>query len=250
MKNIIKIAAIALIMTIAFAACEDDDPCDLGHDFNGIVSCTEEYPATSVEVCTRCSEIGETRDAQIGDTVPGGGIIFYIADGEEERPLGFTVTSTTSAFETYTAYYLEAALENAVGGTGTQTMMRWSTQDGQPYPNVTGTLLTIGSGRNNTALIIETEKTVHPANTYIYAALACDNYSTESADDWFLPSKDELHELYRQKSYFGLSTGWFWSSSQAESNFAWDRSFLYGAESYLGAYKNVNSTNVRAIWAW
>ncbi|MCL2805410.1 MAG: DUF1566 domain-containing protein [Treponema sp.] len=250
MKNIIKIAAIALIIAIGFTACDDDDndPCDLGHDFNGIVSCTE-YPATSVEVCTRCSEIGETRAAQIGDTGPGGGIIFYIADGEEERPLGFEVTSTTSAFETYTAHYLEAAPENAVGGTGTQTMMRWSTQDGSPYPNVAGTLITIGSGRNNTALIIAAEKAAHPANTFIYAALACDNYNTDSKDDWFLPSKDELNEFYKQKSYFGLTTGYFWSSSQAAGNFAWDRSFLYGAESYGGAHKNV-PTNVRAIRAF
>jgi len=33
-------------------------------------------------------------------------------------------------------YYLEAAPVNAVGGTGVQTTMRWSTQLLSPYPSV------------------------------------------------------------------------------------------------------------------
>jgi len=46
-----------------------------------------------------------------------------------------------------------------------------------PCPDVTGILDTIGSGRNNTALIIAAEKAAYPSDTYIYAASACDNFS-------------------------------------------------------------------------
>jgi len=155
---------------------------------------------------------------EIGDTGPAGGKIFYVA------PNGFTVQGYSGGngsnmylnFNSYTAYYLEAAPTNAVGGTGSQTMMRWYST----YPcDVTGTGKGIGSGRYNTAIIIATEKTVYPSNTYIYAALACDNYLAagyESFTDWFLPSEFELIELMNIKNVdLGITTeGWFWSSTQ------------------------------------
>jgi len=184
--------------------------------------------------------------ARLGDTGPAGGKIIYIA------PTGFQVTSTTAAFTTYTAYYLEAAPANAVGGTtGEQTTMRWSTQTSSAlYPDVTGTLLTIGSGRNNTALIIAAETAAYPDNTYIYAALAANNYRAtgfETFTDWFLPSRDELLQLYYLSSDFGGLLGFFWSSSQANSNSAWMRNFINGNQS--NGMKNVLN-DVRAVRAF
>jgi len=216
----------------------------LGHAFafNWIVTQTT-YPATSSQACTRCDASGTSRDTQIGDTGPAGGKIIYISS------TGFTITSTTAVFTTYTAYYLEAALTNAVGGTGVQTTMRWSTRTSSPYPDVTGTLLTIGSGRNNTALIIAAEQADYPSDTYIYAALACKNYTSigfESFNDWFLPSRDELEQLFLRRADFGLSSGSFWSSSQ-EGIFAWYRDFARVSQLYSGKH---NVSNVRPIRAF
>ena len=214
----------------------------LGHD--GIWTVTNSiYPATSTGTCSRCSVT--SRVTQIGDTGPAGGKIIYIA------PTGFEVTSTTSAFTTYTAYYLEAAPANAVGGTGAQTTMRWSTRSSSPYPDVTGTLLTIGSGRNNTALIIAAEKAAHLSNTYIYAALACDNYSVAGYNDWFLPSRDELNRLYSRRANVGVTfsgMNWFWSSSQGSIERAWFQSFDYSGSQHDGG--KTQPMNVRAVRAF
>ncbi|MCL2804436.1 MAG: DUF1566 domain-containing protein [Treponema sp.] len=273
-----RIAIFAVIAAIGFAACVDagDDACSycswivtaqptcttvgnatrlcsvcevsnadipaLGHNYNWVFKYTE-YPATLTESCNRCLVIRTTtRPVKIGDTGPGGGIIFYVADGQEGRTLGFSVTSTSSAFTTYTAYYLEGAPANSGA-------MRWTTQTSWSLaPDVTGTSQIIGSGRNNTALIIAAEKAAYPTNTYIYAALACDNYNTATASDWFLPSRNELNELYRQRSYFGLSSGYFWSSSQSSSSGAWVQDFSTGVQSSNGL-KNTNSS-VRAVRAF
>ncbi|MCL2808489.1 MAG: DUF1566 domain-containing protein, partial [Treponema sp.] len=190
--------------------------------------------------CNRCTETDGTQPYPIlalGATGPAGGKIIYVA------PAGFTVTSTTPAFTTYTAYYIEAAPTDA-------GYMRWSTQSSSPYPDVAGTLLTIGSGRNNTALIIAAEQTAHPSNAYIYAALACKNYTSsgfESFNDWFLPSQDELNQLYLRRADFSITTGWFWSSSQSSFIFAWFQVFGNGNQTVSD--KGANS-DVRAIRAF
>jgi len=171
-----------------------------------------------------CKRTGCDHRYALGDTGPAGGKIIYVA------PAGFQVTSTTAAFTTYTAYYLEAAPANAVGGTGSQTEMRWSTRSSSPYPDPTGTAAAIGRGRNNTALIIATEKAAYPSDTYIYAALACDNYSVAGFNDWFLPNRDELTQLYNRRVALGLSSGSFWSSSRAGVNNAWGRVFQINGE--------------------
>ncbi|MCL2444301.1 MAG: DUF1566 domain-containing protein, partial [Treponema sp.] len=178
----------------------------------------------------------------IGDVGPGGGKIFYI------DPSGFTVTSTTTTFATYTAYYLEVAPANAVGGIGEQTTMRWSTQSLWPFPDVTGTGLGIGSGWNNTALIIAAERAAYPSNTYIYAALACANYSAAPGYiDWFLPSRDELNQLYLRRRDVGIGLDAFWSSSQDNSLNAWSQFFGDGSQN--GGFK-LYDLYVRAIRAF
>ena len=234
------------------ATCENDG-CTETNIRNGNNPAVHNWSAdrslirTGVEAKTcnndECNEISDINlTFALGDTGPAGGKIIYI------DPTGFEVTSTTAAFTTYTAYYLEAAPANAVGGTGVETTIRWSTRTDSPYPNVTGTLLTIGSGRNNTALIIAAEKALYPSDTYIYAALACDNYSIAGYNDWFLPSRDELNQLYIRRTDFGLSSGVFWSSSQGSINNAWDQDFGSGNQ---GSYnKSSLATIVRPVRAF
>ena len=156
----------------------------------------------------------------VGDTGPGGGIIFYVGT--------FTMTDTGT-----TAHYLEAAPEDISG------YVVW-----QQFTNdIPGTAVTLGSGRKNTALI-------HAHADLTGAASACvapyDAGGTKT--DWFLPSKDELNELCEQQDLFGNFTTFnYWSSSQIDSNKAWVQWFVDG-----NPYDVVKTSNcyARAIRAF
>ena len=226
---------------------------ELGHDWDWI----NYISGSGLRKCQRNDDC--TITAGIGDTGPGGGIIFFVADGvgfladnTTPKPLGFTLFLTATDAVGTTAYYLEASTVATLGGTGAQTTMRWSIRTTSPYPTVNiandASGRGIGTGKRNTAIIIAAEEAERPVeNTYIYAALACDNYSTVTAVDWFLPSRDELNELYKERAHFGISSGWFWSSSQNGSLYAWDQNFGSGGQSY--GNKNLD-TSVRPVRAF
>ncbi|MDR1868671.1 MAG: DUF1566 domain-containing protein [Treponema sp.] len=166
----------------------------------------------------------------LGAEGPGGGKIFYKSD------TGFTVQMVNPA-ENYTAHYLEAA---PVDMTATQ----WATQN-ETSTNIAGTATEIGTGRKNTALILAT------LNTNAPAAKACDDYSNGGKTDWFLPSKDELNQLYVNKTSVGniSEITSYWSSSQYSNNQAWHQRFSDGYLDEL--YNGKNSwISVRAVRAF
>jgi hypothetical protein len=176
----------------------------------------------------------------IGDTGPAGGIIFYVSAG------GFTMTGVYG-----TCHYLEVSPANLTGGTGSDASMRWSTATGSPYPATNGTLRTIGSGKNNTAIIVASESAAYPDSTYIYAARACSEYRGGGKDNWFLPSMDELNELYKAQGKPGIPTsGYFWSSSEGAYlvSTAWLHDFATG--DYASWSKTYAGSSVRAVRAF
>jgi hypothetical protein len=147
-----------------------------------------------------------------------------------------------------TCHYLEASPANLTGGTGSEEEMRWTTATNSSYPVVNGTMEALGSGKNNTAIIIAAESAAYPGYTYIYAARACSEYRGGGKDDWFLPSNRELDELYKAKGKTGIpTTGYFWSSSQDDSTSAWYQRFSDGLQYYN--YKNWTNS-VRAVRAF
>ena len=171
----------------------------------------------------------------IGDTGPGGGKIFYVGL--------FTDTSTGNTY-----HYLEAAPINQ--GTKDLDGLAWASlafvSTAISGMDNTGTLNTtdtpIGAGRKNNALILATDATAP-------AALACKNYNGGGKTDWFLPSKDELNEFYKQRAIFGIGNPAevYWSSSQNNNGIAWDQLFSNGDQDYLS---KANQLSVRAIWAF
>jgi hypothetical protein len=55
------------------------------------------------------------------------------------------------------------------------------------------------------------------------------DYLNNGKTDWFLPSKDELAQLYVQKATVGgFSTGYYWSSTERDASNAWLQSFAAG----------------------
>jgi hypothetical protein len=94
---------------------------------------------------------------------------------------------------------------------------------------IDGTFTDIGTGQANTGLIVSG----CTGNTMI-AATSCDNLVLNGYSDWFLPSKDELNEMYKLKDLilgdFDLYDN-YWSSSQYNPEAAWIQYFLNGTQS-------------------
>jgi len=236
------------------AGCNADEPGTTpypidpnNHDWNS----TLETISEGVEVIT-CKRVGCNGKKDyvfqyaIGDTGPADGIIIYVADNTDGRPDGITIqgyTGATGSFAEYTAYYLEAAPANASAST-----MRWSNTN-VLIPNLSQnstdtTDRAIGRGRLNTAIIIEAHSTDTVDNNATKAAAA---YTNGEKDDWFLPSREELNQMYIQRSHVGITTAFFWSSSQYNNNSAWLQNFDNGLQDY---YNKSNIRYVRAIRAF
>ena len=113
---------------------------------------------------------------------------------------------------------------------------------------VTGTGTIIGAGQSNTQKIIQAQGSGN------YAAKLCDDLVLNGYNDWFLPSKDELNELYKNRHLIGgfnIINGAYWSSSENFNNTAWCQDFIYGGQSGNGnlTYKT-NAYRVRAVRAF
>ena len=161
----------------------------------------------------------------LGDTGPGGGKIFYRLEA------GFTMTDDST-----TAYYLEAA------PTDMPSDLDWATLE-YTSSNINGTETAIGTGRKNTALILATD-----ANAPAAKACVAPYNAGGTKTDWFLPSKDELNELYSGRTHVGnMSIDWYWSSSQYSNNYAWVQRFSEGDQAI---YSKNNTISVRAVRAF
>ena len=108
---------------------------------------------------------------------------------------------------------------------------------------ITGVTATnIGSGKSNTRAII-----IAQGKPGKYAALECAKSKRNGFTDWFLPSRDELHELYIQQNLVGtFSFGFYWTSSEIHDSsvFSWGEYFYSGAQ--FGSSKNATGF-VRAV---
>lgn len=199
-------------------------------------------PVTTVAQVISCANGGE---CAVGDTGPGGGKIFYVAT----TPFACGPTRAT------TCNYLEAAPALWNGGLADPTR-RWAnityqdaTVNNASSPE-TATATAIGWGYFNTRAIVNQGN----SDTATSAAALADSYSVTVSgvlyEDWFLPSKDELNELYLQKATVGgFTNNNFWSSSErffVTSN-AWYQFFGNG---YQNLHLKGNPYYVRPIRAF
>ena len=203
MKTIINLLLITILFFIT--SCEDEKT----------IGCTDSlacnYNSEATEENNTCeySQQGFDCDgnitSEIGDVMEGG-YLFYIDETGQHG--------------------LIAALEDIDG------VYEW----GCYLENVNGSDETsIGTGYQNTMDIINQGCISYSGG--ITAAEAALNYQSQSYNDWFLPSKDELLELYFTIGNGGSSVvnGEFynshWSSSEANSYNSWYVLFNEGAVS-------------------
>jgi hypothetical protein len=215
--SVIAIAALTVfVATGCDIAAPTDPPCA--------------HPSFSGLICTACNKA-----ANIGDTGPGGGKIFFRYDG------GFTVTYDGSK-----AYYLEAAPVNVPG-----SPLAWAPTGSLARNRVTGAEDTsIGAGRKNTEAI----KAAAPGSALnAPAANACLDYrGPNSKTDWFLPSINELMEQNKNRSVVGIPNDVaFWSSTQVSPSFDMQAKGLrFGSASTPTDYSKELYYNVRPIRAF
>ncbi len=154
----------------------------------------------------------------IGDIGPSGvGIVFYLTDDG-----GLHGLEASPGDQSGTQPWIE-------GGT-TQTTLNGNT------------LTAIGTGlANSNAIIAQTD---HSASS----AQVCKDYTCGGLTDWFLPSKDELNELYLQKNTVGgFADVQYSSSSEDNSDFAWFQFFNDGLQVFDD---KISGFSVRAIRAF
>lgn len=139
----------------------------------------------------------------------GGGIIFYI-DGTGNHGLISAANDQSTGAQW-------GCFETLLGGTSTA----------------------LGAGQENTTYIVT--NCLQPG----IAAKICDDLVLNGYSDWFLPSRDELFQMYQQRAVIGnFSTVSYYSSSECDAYSAWSISFSNGSQNC--SLKNINR-RVRAI---
>jgi hypothetical protein len=164
----------------------------------------------------------------VGDIGPGGGVVFYVQASGGTFACGATLSSTCR--------YLEAAPTTGTNS-WTDARYRWSGNE-VDFIGSTAQGVAVGTGYKNTEAIVTQSSTANRAGTIARAYRGPNNLS-----DWYLPSKDELNELYLERVRVGgLSGSRYWSSSENENfgNQAWFQFFSTGLQGN-DSYKNADS---------
>ena len=149
----------------------------------------------------------------IGDVGPGGGRVYI----------------TPSTRGNTTGLYFEAA--------PAESQDYWC-NNRSTWLGASGTA--IGQGQSNTAAA--------DATCTSGAIQIASDYANNGFSDWFLPSLDELNELYVNRAYVGgFSSGYYWSSSEYSGYSAWSPNFYDGYQSF---YSKNYASYVRPVRAF
>ena len=164
------------------------------------VTTTTEFVATEV----KCA-------AKVGDTGPGGGIVF--------------IDASTAGNAAGVCFEAAPAIWALPWGCGTTMLVTEN--------------LAIGTGKENTAAIVDGCAAAEDQKV-MYAAKFANQLRAGGKDDWFLPSQDELKELYTQRKLFAvcgtgkcaadLAASIYWSSSQGGASDAVAIDFVAGSD--------------------
>jgi hypothetical protein len=173
---------------------------------------------------------GSGRNYLVGDIGPAGGYIFYDKGTVTE---GWRYMEAAPAATEFTAQWGASDIDVTIFALDEFNLeLSWMT------------LGTVGSGKDNTNLIVALLNQRGETNR---AAQRCKNLVIGGYNDWFLPSIDDFiwidNSLYR-KGLGGFGAGDYWSSSQANSSNA--KSFNFSTYSENSRSKTGTLT-VRAV---
>ena len=210
---------------------------DLGLDGYGGSNYTITFSADGLTVASTIISLtgincdGKSFTCRLGDTGPGGGKVIYVASGT------FTQIGATGAMCSNDCKYLEAAPDDELWN----SKYKWSGITNS-VTGATGTA--IGTGYSNTWAIFN-----QPDNELSAAVARTINYrGPNSLTDWFLPSSDELYNLWFFNSFFGGFPGdKYWSSSEVTSFSSYAYNFTFNQLFYTWKYEPLYIRPVRAF---
>ncbi|TRZ74635.1 MAG: DUF1566 domain-containing protein [Actinobacteria bacterium] len=169
-----------------------------------------------------CSAGGANTICNVGDIGPGGGIVFYDAGKNE-----------------FWGRYLEMAPQACEGvklpwrpAGNAKTVYKDSS--GQTAAELRVLAKGVGMGKVNTRVI------TLALGAGTYAARFAEDLNCSGADDWFLPSKDELDLAYNRLAQNrvggqntpvgGFNKGYYWTSTDYNNSTAWMQYFMDGQQ--------------------
>ena len=176
-------------------------------------------PAVSRPMATgvTCTQSGP---CNIGDTGPGGGIVFY--DAGSRQPWGRYLEAAPSSTEVVGMTWKKMTVTDR-----RRPLYRDSNGVSARLQRVKSKL--IGMGQINTSAVV---KNYGSGN---YAARYADKLVVNGRDDWFLPSEDELQQMYEVMQTADvpidpLKKSFYWSSSEYDYDNAWTVNFKDGQQ--------------------
>lgn len=155
----------------------------------------------------------------------GGGVVAYVYQNGDP---GYTSTN----------------IPVLIAGNDVLGLTRWYNGSGI---STGATSATLGSGFANTNTIITSQGV--SMGGYTYAAALARNYTSGGFTDWYLPSQNELNQLYLNRVAIGGFTNaynYFWASTEVDASNAKLQNFLSGG-AVLDFSKSATGGTVRAV---
>ncbi len=183
--------------------------------FAAVASCTKENIRSTATQQSLSQSTSQTTTGEAFATLRigasyGGGIIFYL-DSTKQHGMVAAPADQSTGIRWYNGSYIATG---AKGGA-------------------------IGAGAGNTTKIVNKQGAGN------YAAKLCADLVLNGYSDWFLPSKQELQQLYKHRDKVpGLGATNYWSSTEYDANNAWDQEFGGG---YKFADDKSFTIHVRAV---
>ena len=167
-------------------------------------------------------------------------IIRSIGDPYQGGIIAYLLQSDDKGYEASQQHGLIVALEDQGG----MDVLWWNEVLGDVETKALGNL--IGDGLSNTELIVSVQ------GEGVYAAKICMDYEIAENevvyDDWFLPSKGELAEIYENIDELGEFKTTYWSSTEAERNQgAWRQNLFNSAQNVSKKYEPYSVRPIRSF---
>ena len=241
-------STVGLLLTInnSTSNVENVDACD-SYSWNGNTYTSSglyTYFGTTMEGCDSIITLDLTIfNTPVTDTIVCNSYTWPI-DGLTYTQSGtYSYTSTPNIGDYYqggVVFYLDSLGGGLIADISDLANAKWGCM-GQVLNGADG--ISMGDGKQNTNDIISS------CQENNIAALLCANSTNQGYTDWYLPSKDELHAMYSNRSLIEaqgdlFANGTYWSSSEVDGNYAYFVSFSSGSQNTV---IKQTLTNVRAI---
>jgi hypothetical protein len=171
---------------------------------------------------------GGTSLCKVGMTGPGGGLIFFVDYNDQYAGLNYLEAAPIGWGNAITVN--QGGLTGETSGSATvDPLMKWCSN--------TSSLLGLDAWANSAVGVGGSNTSTADTTCAGGAIQAVSDYAGGTKTDWFLPSVGEAMLMYtnlRQGGVGGFASGYFWSSSEFDADYAWFQTFYVGDQASNG----------------